>query len=426
MQHPRPRSILTVLVLVCLLGASAPTQYSHGDVLVTDYAGAGPTWTLWGITRFGRLYTAATLPFRPWAVAPGPDNRDIWVTGDDQTNYYLSRVARNGAVTHIHVDRWNFFSSIDVDGSGDVLLGNLVAKEILKYNTTYNHLSTILAGSRYGFNGGGLDLATGDLVVMNASHHNILRAQLQGKPAYSTLNVTLSRAINLAGIHADPATGDLIGSWAIYPSAQSTVYRIVLGPQASLVPLRTGAPFAELGALDRDPFDGQYVIPSCRLHSPNQVSSVFRFDARTGAITTMYAFPPSATAQPLASTVASSRHLCAMNEPRYGTTWKLLVSSPAESGALYVIGLSFGFRPGIPVGGRAIHLVPDALFWMSLQNTGIFSGFLGHLDIQGEATATLAIPALWQLSGVRFYAVAVTLRNQQISVISEPLGVQIR
>ena len=199
-----------------------------------------------------------------------------------------------------------------------------------------------------------------------------------------------------------------------------------LGPPPLLKPILTGAPLFQLGALDRDPGDGLYVIP-CMDQTTPQNNAMLRLDARTGSLTSIVRLPVSAGAHPHAVTVAGSRHLCGVNQPRPGALYNLLVSVPREPGALYVVGASFGFRPGIAVGGgRKVYLNPDALFQYSLLNTGIFSGFQGTLNARGEGAASIAIPPVAGLSGHRFFAAVMTIWNGSISTLSEPLGITIQ
>jgi hypothetical protein len=173
---------------------------------------------------------------------------------------------------------------------------------------------------------------------------------------------------------------------------------------------------------DRDPATGQFVVPA---HERTGFHAILRYDLRANAFTTLVPLP--STMGPLAVAVAGSRHLAGIDEARPGKVYRLLVSSPNEIGADYAIGLSLGFHPGIPLpGGRRLPLNPDLLFFWSIQNAGMFSGFRGRLNIRGEALGRIAFPAIPALSGVRFFASAITIVNSRISVISEPLGVTIR
>ena len=417
------REILSGSALCCLvlLASTAAAQYAPGDTVVTDQNTVGPAglWPLWGITPQGKLYTVTTqLPLYAWSIAPAPDNRSLWVSGKGINGYTTSTVAPDGTLTHLNIDFRNLFSCIDVDGGGNVILGNMVNPDIVKYaGKTFTTLYTGAPLSNV--QGGGIDLFTGDLVLVQSS--GIYQANLTGQTRISTVLTSIPAVRNGGGLHDDPETATLVGSWG------TGLYRLALGSPGILTTLKTGFPLGNVGALDRDPFDGQYVVPSMG-NMPGASAMVFRFDAKNAALTTLYKFPipPAMSVSPLAATVAGSRHLCAGNEARPGQALTLMVSSPNEPGAAYIVAASFGFGPGIPLGqGRKVFLSPDALFYYSLQNTGIFSGFQGLIGPKGEAIASLRIPNLPQLSGLRFFAAAVTINQNQISVISDTLGVTI-
>jgi len=412
-----------LLLILAVPAFTASAQYTPGDVIVTEFNSPGLTWPLWGITPQGRVYTVtSSLPFLAFAIAPAPDNRSLWVSGQGNLGCATSTITPNGIITHINVDKKNIFGNIDVDGGGNALLGSMLFPDVLMW--TNGNLTTVFQGSSSGYGGGGLDLPSGDLVLLNPQGRTIDRISLHGKPA-STLVVSGPRVASRFGLHDDPDSGTMVGAWRIYPSGTSAVYRLTLGPPAALVTLRDITSLGEPGALDRDPFDGQYVIP-CTPVNTAQPATVMKFDARTASITRFATFPATPPVKLFAATVAGSRHLCGANDARVGQIYTLMVSSPGETGVPYAIGCSFGFRPGIPVGaGRKIHLSVDALFNYSLLNTGIFKGFQGVLSAQGEAAATITIPPVSGLSGFRFFAVAVTVKQGRISVISDPLGVTI-
>jgi len=422
------RAISAVVGLVVLAFLCIPTwaQYTPGDVVFTDGDSHGQF--LWGMTRQGRFYTVtrrSSLPlFWGWSasVAPAPDNRSLWVSGGDPwQNHYLSQVAPDGSITTLLYGVTNAagiaVSSIDVDGAGDVILGH--GSNIVK--RTHAGFTTIHSGAPLTYlRGGGIDLTSGDLVVVDAS--GIFRVSLRGPARVSTVMTGLYQGRSLgAGLHDDPETGEMVGSWG------DVVFRLVIGSPGALTTLDNGTPFRGNAALDRDPQDGQFLIPSGWDRFTQ--NCIFRFDARFKAITRMVRLPLAYPRGvfPTSVTVAGSRHIWAVGKAQPGKRYALVASFPSEPGALYAVGVSFGFRPGIPVSGRRkIYLNPDALFHCSLTNSGIFSGFGGVLSAKGEGFAAIAIPRMPGLSGLRFFASAVTIVNNRISSISEPLGVTIQ
>ena len=418
--HTKFVFLLAIALLIVAGSPSLPGQYAPGDVVITDQNGIGSNWPLYGITPRGVLYTVtANLSFYAWSLAPAPDNRTLWASGKGNLGYTTATIAPDGTITNFNIDFAHLFSCIDVDGGGNAILGNLVGPTVNKY--AGGKLTTLFTGAPLNaVQGGGIDLFTGDLVVLDSNGPGIYQVKFTGTPSASTVIASVPRPSNGAGLHADPASGTMIGSWG------STVYQLAVGAPGVLTTLKTGLPFGMLGALDRDPFDGQFVIPSSS-NTAAQPSMVFRYDAASNAVTTLVSLPASPRISPLAATVAGSRHLCAGNEAQPGQAFSLMVSSPNEPGALYVVAVSFGYSPGIPLtGNRKVYLMPDDLFNYSLTNTGIFSNFQGVLNGKGEGIATMQIPNIPTLSGFRFFAAAVTVNMNQISVISDTLGVTIR
>jgi len=422
MLAPRTPALLLGLALG-LICVPAAGQYAAGDTIIADQTIMGTNWPLWGITPQGTLYTVtASLPLSAYSVAPAPDNRTLWVSGKGNAGYTLASVAPDGTITNINVDFQNLFTSIDVDGNGNAILCNLPKPEIkkIKYNTTtITTLHQAMALSN--ISGAGMDLQTGDLVMVDAN--GIFQANLFGNVTVSTVIPFVGTRSAPAGLHDDPETGTMVGSWG------SDVYRLIPGTPGVLTTIWSGATLETLGSLDRNPFDGSYVIPAAATPISSRPSAVYRFDASTATITTMITYSGTHRASPVAATVAGSRHLCGGGgvEARPGQPFALMVSSPNEPGVAYVIACSLGFGPGIPLGnGRKVYLTPDALFFYSLLNTGIFWNFQGNLMATGEGIGVIQIPNIPQLSGLRFFAAAVTLNNNRISVISDTLGVTIQ
>ncbi|MBN2492116.1 MAG: hypothetical protein JXQ29_14815 [Planctomycetes bacterium] len=418
---------LLVALALALAALSSAAQYAPGDVIVTDQNSSFPSsWPLWGITPQGKVYTVSTsLSFYAWSVAPAPDNRTLWASGKGIQGLTTATIAPDGTITNFHIDFNHLFTCIDVDSAGDAILGNLVNPSINKFSlvspSTIYTLSTLYSGPPFSsIQGGGIDLATGDFVVVDSNGPNIYQVSLFPRPSVSTVIARIGGIGNGLGLHADPGTGTMVGSWG------SGIYRLVPGSPGILTTLKTGVGLGTLAALDRDPWDGQFVIPSWSTTS-TQPAVVLRFDAASGAITTLAQLPAIHRVMPMAATVAGSRHLCATGAALPGKTFSMMVSSPNEPRAFYAVAVSLSVGPGIPVGGgRRVFLTPDDLFHYSLTNSGIFSGFQGVLGGGGEAIAKMSIPSVGALSGLRFFAAVVTIQQNQISVISDPLGVTIQ
>lgn len=405
-------------ILTLVLGvAPAIGQYAPGDFIVTSHAGGQfPSYlsNIYGVPPHGKVYTLTRISMRPWSIAPAPDNRSLWVSGQHAGGRtWLARIRPNGTVTTI--SPMPMFGCIEVSDTGAAILG---ARSGWIYRYAGNTMSTLFQGPLMtDILAGGIDLASGNLVVVvRVWPYQVMlfRVMLGGQVRVASIMTALP-PIPLgsnAGLHHDPDTNTLVGSWG------SGVYQLAIASPTGFTTLLSGSPFGTLGKLDRDSRDGQFVIPSIG----SSGSTLFRFDTRTASITSMIRLPGA-----FAATVAGSRHLSAQNAPRPGHPWNLLVSSPNEPGAYYIVALSFSFQSGIPVGrGRKIHLAPDGLFWFSLSSSTIFSGFQGQLGPTGEAIATVSMPNLPSLKGHRFFAACVTIVQKRVSVISETLGATIR
>jgi hypothetical protein len=415
-----PRLALRLLALA-LLGSPCLAQYNPLDAVV---AVASPTpCSLLGITPQGVVYTVtARLPHYPATVIPAPDNRCLLVSGSGPTpgSYLTVTVTPGGTVTSLFAEQ---LVGMDVDGGGN-LVGicshTFHTMSIVKVNS--RGITTLYTRPHPGATLGAIDLASGDFIFCDQDH--AYRLSLHDFTQFSTLlALAPARLSPRGGLHPDPTTGDMLAFWnaSAPPPVTPSIVRLHTGSTPAQTVVRSGWFSGHVGGGDRVPGSGQFVIPAMAIQGSN---AVYRFDPQSGAIVTLTAIPGAL--DPRSVAIAGSRHLWAPNDARPGRPYRLVVSSPAEPGAAYAIGVSFGFLPGIPVGGRRIHLNPDSLFLLSMQNRGIFSGFRGTLDARGEGVGTIAIPDLWCLSGLRFFAVAITHASGRIRVISEPLGITIQ
>jgi len=97
------KPILTLTVIAVLLAVAASfsaAQYTPGDVVVTDQRPVGSTWPVWGITPQGSVYTVtSSLSFFGWSIAPGPDNRTVWVSGTGRQGASTTRSSPSSSGT---------------------------------------------------------------------------------------------------------------------------------------------------------------------------------------------------------------------------------------------------------------------------------------------------------------------------------------
>jgi len=422
----KAQSVVLGMILLSLPGLTAAGQFAPGDAIVAVAAMGGSGKPLLGVTPQGVVYTVTSLlPRLPTMVIPAPDNRGVLLSAPTQniTVGMIFRVAPDGSITSIH--QGLHYYSMHVDGHGNIVgitCSNGGQWHVVRLGNS--GATTLYAGNHWVATVGGIDLPTGDFVFTDPQY--LYRISLHGPNQVTTLLKQAPIRVNALGsVHADPDTGDLIGFWNVNQSPQlpyyPVIHRLRVGSPSRLTTIASGWFSGSVGASDRDPATGQFVLPG---HESSGRHAIFRYDLRTNAVSTLASLPTNVS--PLAVAVAGSRHLAGLDEAKPGQVYRLLVSSPTEIGADYAIGLSLGIHPGIPVaGGRRLPLNPDPLFFWSIQNTGVFSGFRGRLNLRGEALGKIAFPALPALSGIRFFACAITIANSRISVISEPLGVTI-
>jgi hypothetical protein len=106
----------------------------------------------------------------------------------------------------------------------------------------------------------------------------------------------------------------------------------------------------------------------------------------------------------------ASTTLTGSGTPNPGATIKFALSSPADAGLPFQMGSSLGNGP-IPIDTRQLGLSADGLLVMSVGGLlpSVFKTYAGMLDKAGAATASLDIPNIPVLKGVRIYTAYVTL-----------------
>ena len=112
------------------------------------------------------------------------------------------------------------------------------------------------------------------------------------------------------------------------------------------------------------------------------------------------------------------------NLPQIASPLLLHVTHAQKPGEAYQIGLSLSNNTGIRIPNvGTIPLDLDNLLILSVQNPvpGLFINFAGTLNINGEATGQLNIPASIGLVGIPFHAAAVLYGPQGVSYITNGL-----
>jgi hypothetical protein len=143
----------------------------------------------------------------------------------------------------------------------------------------------------------------------------------------------------------------------------------------------------------------------------------FLFDTHNGPCK-----PPSSVWDLIFETLRVDEHL-----PKLGQTVQLTLTVPQLPRSPWLLGLSMGDRPGIPlravpfVGNELLPLANDVLLRLSLE-----AGLGGVLDASGVGTFRLTVPRDPGLAGFRFRAAAVTLDLQRLEIgaISNPVELE--
>jgi len=97
--------------------------------------------------------------------------------------------------------------------------------------------------------------------------------------------------------------------------------------------------------------------------------------------------------------------------PSIGGTVSLHLSAPNDAGLPYQVGTSLGTGP-IPVDTRQLNLSPDTILIASVSGhlPTIFTSYSGLLDGSGKGTASIHIPRLAVLVGIRLHSAFIVIK----------------
>ncbi len=401
------RTVITLLALA----AVSPAQLLPGDLV----AASSNQQALYRIDGAGAVSTFAMLPVRAQSLALGVANRGFVVGGSNLPDAIVE-VANDGTVTTL-IGTGPLAVDFDVDGEGNYLgagfpPGAARSNAVFTLSPTGVLVTVIQGGTPFGkIYAMGVDALSGDAIVVDGAGP-VIRVTRGATPSATTFATITTSGI--AGIHARfDRPGRLIGAWS------NAILEVDPSGTPAITTLLAGAPLVRPADIEFEPTTDQYLV----LDIGTTQSTIFRFDATTATITSVI---PTPGIRPTQLAVAGARHVAALNAPRIGQLFGLRVSFPGSSGVPYVAATSFSMGPGIPVPGGTVRLGVDALFLLSLSNAGIFSGFQGTLNALGEATATLAIPSIAGLSGLRVFASAVAVPSAGPLRIAETIGFTIR
>jgi PKD repeat protein len=112
-----------------------------------------------------------------------------------------------------------------------------------------------------------------------------------------------------------------------------------------------------------------------------------------------------------------------------GQAVPLTLSGPSHAGQMYQLALSRLTSPGIAYpGGPELPLRFDSLFILSVlqANQPWFKNFIGVLDQNGKAVATLVVPQLPEMQGFSLHAAGITLDGFRATAVSEAVRVLVQ
>ena len=92
-----------------------------------------------------------------------------------------------------------------------------------------------------------------------------------------------------------------------------------------------------------------------------------------------------------------------------GRSNPIMLSQGNAGGAQFALAASLSTVPGTRIAtGVILPLTVDPVLLASIQTPSVFAGFLGRLDSKGNATATLNVPSIISLRGIRLHFAFVT------------------
>jgi len=423
----RRDALLRLLAVILLASSGLPAQ-TAGDIAFLGYDPASQNGLLLAAKPSGALATLFTAPGNLDAAGPcaARANRGVVFTrsnfGNPPTTDVLRMEPGRGTTTLSRLPlAFGRITQVRVDAGGDLLLlvngpnrgvyrlphggGPLVTLALLP---SPRQNGTLFALEE--------DVATGDLVAFDN-----LQILHRVRPNGSVQKVPFPAGVLMNGVAGDVQADHASGlMWLAFGL---TFLRVDPGTGAvtTLLP-RSPTSIGLWNGVDADPYGGDLVLSYQSQLPPS--AAFYRYRPATSSVTTVAGLSPSRVYGGAA--VFGSRNLSGLARPRLGSLYPIRLSVPTEPGRAYVAAAALGTFSGIPVGaGRRIPLDPDPLFFASRSLPGIFGGFLGTLDAQGEANLTVSLPAVAALRWLRFHVAAVTLDSGGIRFITEPLGVVI-
>jgi len=363
-------------------------------------------------TRITTLFPPNCGFHRNGGATPAPSNDGILFPTKPQISgklqVYRCRRGSTAVMTTLP-GQFAYIPDILVDQCGDlIILAHATpasASGLYRFSAAGSLKSTLAAGLD-GAIAAEEDPATGDFLVAKP-RGDVLRVTRSGQVTTIAAGALPAGAVNLDGnLQTEFATGRMLVTWG------KNLFR--LDPTSGRVSTLLTAAKDFLG-LAHDPVHGGYYR--------TDLSTIVRYDPATNTAVKILGLGSHHMLGDVAP--GGGRMLTRSPRPAPGTTYPVTLAMEGEAGKAYQAAASFGTLPGIQTPAGRIHLVPDALFFLSLRAPSLFQGFAGVLDPTGTALLGVKIPAIPALRGLRFYLVAVSYDGGGFRRISEPLGVTV-
>lgn len=403
------RMILCVLAAALLIGilpcAPCPGQLSVGDYVAPVSSGN----SIVGITPGGTVKTLFAMPFPVTALTMATDNVDMAVLGWDSTSSMaiLATVTPTGTVSTVAKFSSYIYENLTVDPAGFYMVpigaGGIFVLRIDRFGTvtTISPKPAVGKGKPRGI---AVDIGSGGYVVGEIPNLYLIAPDGSSKTIHT--NVSINNSID---IMSDARTGTAV-------IAQQNSLVSVDTVSGVMTTLRGGFNGCFPG-LAYDRVRDEWVLAgSCA----NTNFNVYRVD-RSGALNTVTNLVGAGDIE-----VYGSRHIIAAGDPTPGSTLSMRFKEPGSPGALYLAAASLSTNPGIPTPAGIVDLTPDQLFYLSQVAPTLFVNFMGVLDTNGSAVASVVVPAIAQLRGLRFYVSFVAIKVTTISAIANTAGFTIK
>lgn len=363
-------------------------------------------------SRFTTLFPPNCGFHRNGGATPAPLNDGVLFPTMPQTlgtlQLYRCRRGSTGIMTTLP-GQFAYIPDMLVDQCGDlIILAHTTpasASGLYRFSATGSLMNTLATGLDNAV-AAEEDPATGDFLVA-MPRGDVLRVTRGGQVTTAAAGALPAGAVSHDGnLQTEFATGQMLVTWGKH------LFR--LDPTSGRVSTLLTATMDFLG-LAHDPVHGGYYR--------TDIITLVRFDPATSTTVKIL----SLGSHHMLGDVATwgGRMLTGTARPAPGTAYPVTLAMEGEAGKAYLAAASFGTLPGIMTPAGRIHLVPDALFYLSLQAPALFQGFAGVLDPNGTALLGVGIPAIPALRGLRFYLAAVSYDTGGLRRISDPLGVTI-